>query len=389
MNAYQIILDKGQLGALKYANEIDNINPKLASEIDAAILDIETTAIKISKSFAFVKQAQSAQQYQQFLKDLPTQDYTSSPEDIIEESTESESPKEEKPLDELEIPDSIFQAGAGAINLFIAKYLATAGLKQTAINKLLEKANKFGFSNYVLNEIYTKHPELKGRFGDVDQTLLQSEIAKKGFNIQKSFKGIKVPAANTQDFSNLQDAVERWLGEADAAGVKNVALKSLKDQNSALYAALEKPLNLPKTIAISQAEDAIAKSIKNPAVNKIVDEIIEGVANRFPGILKIGGFTKFVGRFMPLIGAAFEAAGIIQMYQKEGITARLCCHVFRALIFTLGTTGSAGAAVGSGGTLALPAAAVAVLTIGLNFLMGIACDTFKQEEKTNKPMVNQ
>ncbi len=377
MDPYQIILDMGALGALRYANAIDAIDPILASKIDSAIIELEQVEIKCAQSQIFIKQAQSSEIYQKYLKELPPVDYSKFETDSAKEEPQEEPQKESKEtpaadkskLNELQIPAWLFQSSASVIQGWIAKNLIVKGIKQESFKKFLQQADSFNLKDYVLNEIYTQDPSLTGKFGDVDPVKLQAQQARLGFNIKKNFSGL-----DPNDIKVQNQAMD-WLDEAKKAGVPNTALDELKRNNRPLFDKLVDENKISSTIGSIADEAAESAKMQNTTVNKLINEITKKV----PALTKIGPFAKFVAKAAPIIGGAFEAAGLYQIYDKEGASPRFICNGIRALIFSASTFFATGAAIGTGGLMALPAAAGAVLSIALNYLAQIYCDTLRDD----------
>lgn len=288
MDVYQIILDKGSIGALRYANKIDGINPVLASKIEYAILELEETQKKSARNFSLIKTAQSAETYQQYLRDLPDFDSPTTTEQT-EQKKEEPVDTENIKLDESGFPDSVFKAGADSVNKFLLLYAKSkvfVATKEKVLPKVIDQANKYG----ILTKIQP--------------------------TIEKIWPGAK-------------SILEKLLPSAAKAAGK--------------------------------------------AASEVTGELVDKVAKQTP-LGKIGAFAKFV-KALPYLSAALEAAGIIDMYLREGASPRVVCHTIRVIISTIAAVYATGATVATGGAAALPAAVGMILTVLLNFAASAGCDT--------------
>ena len=271
MDVYNLILDRGYIGALEYASKIENKNYRLASEIDQIVCELYKTASGISKN---IKTAQSAmprfETYRAPERPTVTRTAPSQPAS----STDFEGRPEGMP----ESKSALYGMGYGA-----------------------------------------------SLYGKLKQAIPPSAFPK----ILEMIKGIsqsgKISADELQVISNLMHTVQ------DASAVEFLASKIGLDaaQTLKIIETLKQGKTAAEIEALIKGFNLSTKSTGK--LSKLTEILVK--ASEAAGFLQpVVKFIKGASRFLGPLALAFDTYDIFAEYEKEGVSNRVICKITSAIL---------------------------------------------------------
>ncbi len=271
MDVYNLILDRGYIGALEYASKIENKNYRLASEIDQIVCELYKTASGVSKN---IKTAQSAmprfETYRAPERPTVTRTAPSQPAS----STDFEGRPEGMP----ESKSALYGMGYGA-----------------------------------------------SLYGKLKQAIPPSAFPK----ILEMIKGIsqsgKISADELQVISNLMHTVQ------DASAVEFLASKIGLDaaQTLKIIETLKQGKTAAEIEALIKGFNLSTKSTGK--LSKLTEILVK--ASEAAGFLQpVVKFIKGASRFLGPLALAFDTYDIFAEYEKEGVSNRVICKITSAIL---------------------------------------------------------
>jgi len=359
VDVYELIIQRGTLGALKYANQIENKNPRLASQIDEAV-------IRLCKNAGMTGMIRTAQD----LSNLPytplypvspqNYNYTPAPSTPSEQFTPEYDPSEYttgyyRPKGEKEKNQNNFGASAlgfaGGVALPYSKWLVLKNqLAKGYLGKLKNYKQLLIDGNFegaakILNSAPKEYQSLFDS-GKVRQQFLDAAKAELGDGeeyrkfVQDAAGSLKADltenAAKNKLLKKIPGITEKWLHPAiqsidDAAftpGVKN-ALRGKTIEEAKLFLENNPKLSklLPvfeKQIASSEALSATEKFIQTaPSKNSsAIKQGLQLAAEKFPALAE---FLPKIAKYLGPIGVALEAKGFFDDVNKYGWDNKTLC----------------------------------------------------------------
>ncbi len=271
MDVYNLILDRGYIGALEYASKIENKNYRLASEIDQIVCELYKTASGVSKN---IKTAQSAmprfETYRAPERPTVTRTAPSQPAS----STDFEGRPEGMP----ESKSALYGMGYGA-----------------------------------------------SLYGKIKQAVPPSAWPK----ILEMIKGIsqtgKISADELQVYSNLMHTVQ------DTSTVEFLAGKIGLDTAQTLKVI--ETLKQGKTAAeIEALIKGFNLSTKSTGKLSKLTEILLKATEKAGFLEPVVKFIKGASRFLGPLALAFETYDIFTDYEREGMSNRVICKITSAIL---------------------------------------------------------
>jgi hypothetical protein len=271
VDVYNLILDRGYIGALEYASKIENKNYRLASEIDQIVCELYKTASGVSKN---IKTAQSAmprfETYRAPERPTVTRTAPSQPAS----STDFEGRPEGMP----ESKSALYGMGYGA-----------------------------------------------SLYGKLKQAIPPSAFPK----ILEMIKGIsqsgKISADELQVISNLMHTVQ------DASAVEFLASKIGLDaaQTLKIIETLKQGKTAAEIEALIKGFNLSTKSTGK--LSKLTEILVK--ASEAAGFLQpVVKFIKGASRFLGPLALAFDTYDIFAEYEKEGVSNRVICKITSAIL---------------------------------------------------------
>jgi len=365
VDVYELIIQRGTLGALKYANQIENKNPRLASQIDEAV-------IRLCKNAGMTGMIRTAQD----LSNLPytplypvspqNYNYIPAPSTPSEQFTPEYDPSEYttgyyRPKEEKKDNNNVGEVSGLASNLVVeplAKYQAgKRGLLSKIFNARLKtfenllKDGRFSEATKILNNTpkelnFTKPEIIKKKFLDVAKKKLGKAAYEKFiFDAAGSLK------------QNLYENVTQSRYTKKIPGIQYTALgrnwHPAIQQLSEFGGLTADQKNMLRGQTIEQIEDIISKPGSNfPKTfiqefeNKgfsLAEEFLQKAPSAKEGVLKQGlqlAAEKFpaLGKVIPILGKALgpialflEGKGFFDEVTKYGWDAKTICNFLSLL----------------------------------------------------------
>jgi len=271
VDVYNLILDRGYIGALEYASKIENKNYRLASEIDQIVCELYKTASGVSKN---IKTAQSAmprfETYRAPERPTVTRTAPSQPAS----STDFEGRPEGMP----ESKSALYGMGYGA-----------------------------------------------SLYGKLKQAVPPSAWPK----ILEMIKGIsqsgKISADELQVISNLMHTVQ------DASTIEFLASKIGLD--AAQTVKVMETLKQGKTAAeIEALIKGFNLSTKSTGKLSKLTEILLKATEKAGFLEPVVKFIKGASRFLGPLAIAFDTYDIFTDYEREGMSNRVICKITSAIL---------------------------------------------------------
>lgn len=353
VDVYQLILDRGTIGALLYANEIENKNIRLASKIDKAVNYIN----RISQVPTF-SPVEVPSMPAQIPSQIP-QEHTMGPgtKQILDSRAYPQGNKNLDYVGRLTQEGSDIYAGSKFL-----KYLKL--ISSQKVDELLLKANTDKLAAQKLADLIQRAPSesrLGDLFGNANNLLKDSNLMTKEKLIEKvqNVLGKSNPsleqeilayAAHGQgSFFNKATSVlkNKYLGApAESSLIKSLNLSD-KAKNLIKGANPQDWENILNTNGLSAEAYEVANTLQD--TNKLADviksgestgpvvSVLQGVVDAggpFAGIFeKILGFAKnpLFGKFLMGVGTAFQAYDVWKDIQQYGYDAQTICKIAGAI----------------------------------------------------------
>ncbi len=270
MDVYNLILDRGYIGALEYASKIENKNYRLASEIDQIVCELYKTASGISKN---IKTAQSAmprfETYRAPERPTVTRTAPSQPAS----STDFEGRPEGMP----ESKSALYGMGYGASLYGKLKQ----AIPPSAFPKILEMIKGISQS---------------GKIDDKVVNLIVDQLKNK-------------------NFKNLGD-IELFLEKMGGLSAKQIDI---------VVEGLGKGKDI-KTIL-----ESFNIAGQSGRLSKLTEILVK--ASEAAGFLQpVVKFIKGASRFLGPLALAFDTYDIFTEYEKEGVSNRVICKITSAIL---------------------------------------------------------
>lgn len=270
MDVYNLILDRGYIGALEYASKIENKNYRLASEIDQIVCELYKTASGISKN---IKTAQSAmprfETYRAPERPTVTRTAPSQPAS----STDFEGRPEGMP----ESKSALYGMGYGASLYGKLKQ----AIPPSAFPKILEMIKGISQS---------------GKIDDKVVNLIVDQLKNK-------------------NFKNLGD-IELFLEKMGGLSAKQIDI---------VVEGLGKGKDI-KTIL-----ESFNIAGQSGRLSKLTEILVK--ASEAAGFLQpVVKFIKGASRFLGPLALAFDTYDIFTEYEKEGMSNRVICKITSAIL---------------------------------------------------------
>lgn len=287
MEVYNLILDRGYLGALKYASEIEDKNFRLASEIDQIVSEL----YRIASGGSGFRYAQSAMpKFNTYtprsMPSAPVQ--TNEPESI---STPSFSP-DSRPAG-MSAPGGIGSA-AGSIGGLVLKI---KGLIESMDSGKIPKS----YGRRLINQL-------------LGNTLLDKSQVRKLSRLVDTKQWTKATQYVQQIHDQLNPATATtspWIGD-----------KARK---------LKTNLKLEKS--------------------RLILKILEGLATKFPSLMGVLQFISKNAKFLGALAIPFDTYDIYTDYEREGLSSRVICKIISIILgisSLIATASVAGASLAPG-----------------------------------------
>lgn len=375
MDVYKLILEQGTLGALKYANKIEDINPNLASEIDSAVIRLCKIARVGDNSTRTAQRAQaipypsgagsgfSVPSYQQQQNSAPayrTRDTGNVTEQGYYRPTNETTNKIDSaahnpwwPIDMYidYAPDAYKlrkgPAGIQAIpqvynqKLKVFEKLIKNGHWDEAIEILNKSQKEFvtlGKSPVLIRQKFLDtaktalgKPQELQKFINQAAASLKSDLASGSKLLKKIPLVNKIPQLTGTNWTH--PAVESFDGftPAQKNQFRGKTVEEVLEflQNTAgqkTRAKLFQKHISPGGLGFEASEKFLQTA---PTKNAgIVKKILFELAEKFPKLAEVlGKFAKFLGP----IAVLFETVGVIQDFQTYGLDAKTGCNILSAL----------------------------------------------------------
>lgn len=272
MDVYNLILDRGYIGALEYASKIENKNYRLASEIDQIVCELYKTASGVSKN---IKTAQSAmprfETYRAPERPTVTRTAPSQPAS----STDFEGRPEGMP----ESKSALYGMGYGASLYGKLKQ----AIPPSALPKIMEMIKGISQSGKI----------------SADELQIISNLMH----------------TNSQNTSLVADLIK--LIGLDAAQTASVSAAVSGGKTAAEIEALIKGFNL---------------SIKSTGKLSKLTEILLKATEKAGFLEPVVKFIKGASRFLGPLALAFDTYDIFTEYEKEGVSNRVICKITSAIL---------------------------------------------------------
>jgi hypothetical protein len=270
VDVYNLILDRGYIGALEYASKIENKNYRLASEIDQIVCELYKTASGISKN---IKTAQSAmprfETYRAPERPTVTRTAPSQPAS----STDFEGRPEGMP----ESKSALYGMGYGASLYGKLKQ----AIPPSAFPKILEMIKGISQS---------------GKIDDKVVNLIVDQLKNK-------------------NFKNLGD-IELFLEKMGGLSAKQIDI---------VVEGLGKGKDI-KTIL-----ESFNIAGQSGRLSKLTEILVK--ASEAAGFLQpVVKFIKGASRFLGPLALAFDTYDIFTEYEKEGVSNRVICKITSAIL---------------------------------------------------------
>ena len=270
MEVYNLILDRGYLGALKYASEIEDKNFRLASEIDQIVSEL----YRIANGSSGFRYAQSAMpKFNTYtprsMPSAPVQ--TNEPESI---STPSFSP-DSRPAG-MSAPTGIGSAAGsiGGLVLKIKGFIEKGRISQSYGQRLIKQLLSGAISEGTVSTLS----------GLVDDALRNPRKWTLVNNLVKQHQILH------NNRLNLQQG--RWIGDS-ARNVKT----NLKFEKS-----------------------------------RLILKILEGLTTKFPSLGGVLQFISRNAKFLGALAIPFDAYDIYTDYEREGLSSRVICKIISIIL---------------------------------------------------------
>ena len=295
MDVYNLILERGYIGALDYANKIEHKNLRLASEIDEIVSEL----FRMASGVKSIRTAQTA---------MPRfQSYTIPQSNVPVQQSGGSIPSNKMDYSKTRPQEMPKPTGVGDTAAFLAKiaYL-TRGLKQAYVIKSALKAGEITAEQA---KLFTKNPVEYGKWFAENKSASGfakyfSSWLEKGV-LEKSFSGKQIKA--------IEESMKS-LGVSD--DIINQLKSTLKLSPDAAKAG-----EVAGEVAGAAAKDGSA-----------VAKILAEASAKF-GFLK--PITEFIGKsakFLGPIALAFDAYDIFTDIENDGYSARVVCKIVSALL---------------------------------------------------------
>jgi hypothetical protein len=276
VDVYNLILDRGYLGALDYANQIEGKNFRLASEIDKIVSELYVIA---SRPF----NVRYAQTKINELPDLGTYSYPDSgtnhpqnsqqnnPYDYAGGDSSAKNSSEAARPREVGQPSSVLYS-AGYIGSLLSK------INFAVKSRLLPQTTGDIISNLLLKK-HLSTAEI-GRLSDL----------------------INAGLRNPSEFTHVHDflgGIQRNLGNQGLRGVGWLR-------------------NLNKNVALEKSG--------------LIIGILEAIARKFPWLIRASEFILRNSKFLAALAIPFDAYDIYTDYKREGLSNRVICKIVSIIL---------------------------------------------------------
>lgn len=385
MDVYQLIYERGLIGALEYANQIDKQNYKLASEIDLAINSLIRTATNVGN-----KNVRKAQFEELGGFELPQRQYYAP-------ARQTEIPSPEPTQDPAQQEAAQFKRnnpagfGAAAVGGYIflnqvqaAKYFKKYWYTQGQLDTFTDIASKIRAGSATpaeienASKILAKVPRYATKINGTDVALIDRyiDILKNTGNspviseiLQTSGTWSSQPTMSARQrlmdvvrpgwgSSSFQSKLQNWVhpifdkfdpGLTPAQNRKvldlikgkapDEALDALKafDAAQGTSAAAKLESHLISNAGVDSVAEALGKLKGGTAAGKAkaavgegpLTEIFSKLIQKFPAI---AGPLKFLLKWAGPIAVAFEAKGLFDEYNEFGPSPRFYCKALSTIV---------------------------------------------------------
>ena len=415
MDVYQLIFEKGTLGALKYANKIDSTNYVLASEIEDAVRELCTISSKINSGRIKLAQSLPSPEVQYYNPPSynATQQTQAQPQGASGTETNVGREPTYQPIQSTEYT-SLGKVAFNFLKLYLGWQKITQSLYLTKSGEKLFNAAVLtsGDASQIVPMLVGKvSPDdlgkIKGFLGNmlpkVQELLAAKEVVQSSPQATRAFNQLndmyRLLPGTTEKLNNYEDIVRVFKREfPDSPLWRTFDAEKLKTPPKLLNEAADAILKpAGKEVAEEAGKELAEKAGKGALKKPLVEKLLLLIGKKVP---KLAAPLKIVSSKLPFIGTIIEGLdasyNIYRDLQNGELSNRTICLIL-STIASYFTSSSLVATIASGGTASpLLAAAIAIQTfvsLGCSFIAKGSDDRKEQKEQNyknlNEANVNQ
>lgn len=414
MDVYQLIFEKGTLGALKYANKIDSTNYVLASEIEDAVRELCTISSKINSGRIKLAQSLPSPEVQYYNPPSynETQQTQAQPQGASGTETNVGREPTYQPIQSTEYT-SIVKVAFNFLKLYFGWQKVTQSLYLTKSGKNLFNAAVLasGDASQIVPMLAGKvSPDdlgkIKGFLGNmlpkVQELLAAKEVVKSSPEATRAFNQLndmyRLIGGTTEEIKNYKDIVRLFRSKFPTSPLLKTfeeetlktAPKLLDEAGKAAIenAGKEVAEKAGKEVAEEAGKELAEKAGKGAVKKPLVEKLLGLIGKKVP---QLANPLKIISTKLPFIGTIIEGLdasyNIYRDLENGELSNRTICLVL-STIASYFTTSSLVATIASGGTASpLLAAAIAIQTfvsLGCAFVTKGSDDRKEQKEQNYK-----